>query len=72
MHVTTGEIVAASGDFGQAERELTAAITIAEDHRLPHQIQRAARASARLPATARLARQALTKLLPAEAGTSDS
>jgi hypothetical protein len=70
-HVTNGEILAAARDLPHAEAELTDAITIAEGHRLPHQIQRAARASTPLPHITTLARQALSRLWAAAANAPD-
>ncbi len=63
LHVTTGEVLLACADGSQAETAFRAAIVIAEDHRLPHQIQRIIRAStSHLPAVAEIAREALDKL----------
>lgn len=45
--VTTAEILATTGDHTGAEKTLHAAITTAEQRRLPHQIQRAIRAAQR-------------------------
>jgi transcriptional regulator with XRE-family HTH domain len=63
LHVTTGQVLLARADRSEAEAAFRAAIAIAEEHRLPHQIQRAIRASmSRLPAVGELARQALDRL----------
>jgi hypothetical protein len=63
LHVTTGEVLLARSDTSPAETALRAAISIAESHRLPHQIQRAARTStAKLPAIVELAYRALDSL----------
>lgn len=63
LHVTTGEVLLACRGTSQAEAAFQAAIAIAQEHRLPHQIQRTFRASAsRLPAVGELARQALDRL----------
>ncbi|WP_232074849.1 helix-turn-helix domain-containing protein [Phytohabitans suffuscus] len=63
LHVTTGEVLLARSDTSPAETALRAAISIAESHRLPHQIQRAARTStAKLPAIVELAHRALDSL----------
>ncbi|MEU8091686.1 helix-turn-helix domain-containing protein [Micromonospora chalcea] len=73
LHVTTGEVRLAHADTSQAEAAFQAAITIAEEHRLPHQIQRSLRAcTSHLPAVGELARQALQRLRipqPNPAGT---
>ncbi|WP_406036361.1 hypothetical protein OG799_17895 [Micromonospora sp. NBC_00898] len=73
LHVTTGEVLLARADKSQAEAALEAAITIAEEHRLPHQIQRTFRAcTSHLPAVGELARHALERLRipePNPAGT---
>ncbi|MBE8519375.1 helix-turn-helix transcriptional regulator [Amycolatopsis sp. H6(2020)] len=50
--VTTGEVLAAGGEHAGAEDTLTAAIAIAEQRRLPHQLQRAIRAAERTGLTA--------------------
>lgn len=69
LHITTGEVLLARADTSHAETALRAAIAIAEDHRLPHQIQRAARVSTpQLPAVAELAHQALDRLRIPEPG----
>jgi transcriptional regulator with XRE-family HTH domain len=63
LHVTTGEVLLARSDTSPAEAALRAAISIAESHRLPHQIQRAARTSTgKLPAVVELAHRALDSL----------
>ncbi|MGN9805588.1 helix-turn-helix domain-containing protein [Micromonospora sp. L32] len=73
LHVTIGEVLLARADKSQAETAFQAAITIAEEHRLPHQIQRSLRAcTSHLPAVGELARQALERLRipePDPAGT---
>ncbi|WP_422733933.1 helix-turn-helix domain-containing protein [Micromonospora sp. WMMD558] len=63
LHVTTGEVLLARADTSQAETAFQAAIAIAEEHRLPHQIQRSLRAcTSHLPAVGELARQSLERL----------
>src|SRR6266511_3600480 len=63
LQVTAGEVLLARSDSAQAEAAFAIAIAIAENHRLPHQIQRAIRASdMRLPAIAGSARSALERL----------
>ncbi|MGW3808727.1 helix-turn-helix domain-containing protein [Micromonospora sp. NPDC005113] len=63
LHVTTGEVLLACRGTSQAEAAFQAAIAIAEEHRLPHQIQRTLRAcTSHLPAVGELARQALERL----------
>jgi transcriptional regulator with XRE-family HTH domain len=63
LHVTTGEVLLARADAAEAQTAFRTAIRIAEDHRLPHQIQRTIRAStSRLPAVGGLAHQALERL----------
>ncbi|WP_435585844.1 hypothetical protein [Micromonospora aurantiaca (nom. illeg.)] len=71
--VTTGEVLLARADTSQTAPAFQAAIAIAEEHRLPHQIQRSLRAcKSHLPAVTELARQALESLRilrPNPAGT---
>ncbi|WBB69090.1 hypothetical protein [Micromonospora sp. WMMD812] len=63
FHVTTGEVLLACADTSQAEAAFQSAITIAEEHRLPHQIPRTLRScTSRLPAVGELAHQALERL----------
>jgi len=63
LQVTIGEVLLTRAETSQAETAFRSAIVIAGAHRLPHQIQRIVRASARrLPAVAELAHQALSKL----------
>jgi len=63
MHVTTGEALLAHTDIPSAAAALRDATTIAEAHRLPHQIQRVIRASTPiLPAKAELGSQALSRI----------
>ncbi len=63
LQVTAGEVLLARSDSAQAEAAFRIAIAIAENHRLPHQIQRAIRASdMRMPAIAGSARAALERL----------
>ena len=73
LHVTTGEVLLACADTPQAQAAFQAAITIAEEHRLPHQIQRTLRAcTSQLSAVGELARQSLERLripAPGPAGT---
>ncbi|SEP48434.1 hypothetical protein [Amycolatopsis saalfeldensis] len=61
---TTGEILTASRDRDGAQKSLLAAITIAEQRRLPHQLQRAIRATNRggLAAVAHTAQTTLQRL----------
>ncbi|WP_329064240.1 helix-turn-helix transcriptional regulator [Amycolatopsis sp. NBC_01480] len=62
--VTAGEILTASREHDGAQESLLAAITIAEQRRLPHQLQRAIRAASRggLDAVAETGRAALRRL----------
>ncbi|MEV7038376.1 helix-turn-helix domain-containing protein [Amycolatopsis sp. NPDC051061] len=62
--VTTGEVLAATGENAGAEEALTAAVATAEQRRLPHQLQRAVRAAehGRLPAVVSVGRSALNRL----------
>jgi transcriptional regulator with XRE-family HTH domain len=62
--VTTGEILTATGDRHGAEETLLAAITTAEQRRLPHQLQRAIRAAQhdRLTAVTHAGETALQRL----------
>ena len=62
-HVTTGQVLLASGDHQSAQHALSTAITLAETHQLPHQIQRAVRlAGDLLPGTTDQGRAALVRL----------
>jgi hypothetical protein len=63
VDVTIGEVLLASGDAAQANAYFSEGLTIARQHRLPHQIQRVVRATAtRLPELSTLARQTLCAL----------
>jgi len=74
LQVTIGEVLLTRADTSQAETAFRSAIVIAGAHRLPNQIQRAVRASGRrLPAVAKLAHQALSKLrVPGPIAAGDS
>lgn len=62
-HITTGHVLLASGNYREATLALSDAITQAETHQLPHQIQRAARLSRDLlPDITDQARAALNRL----------
>ena len=62
-HVTTGQVLLAIGDHQSAQHALSTAITRAETHQLPHQIQRAVRlAGDLLPGTTDQGRAALVRL----------
>lgn len=62
--VTTGEVLAATGEHAGAKETLNAAISSAEQRRLPHQIQRVVRAADRnrLDAVADVGRAALDRI----------
>ncbi|HCT78600.1 MAG TPA: XRE family transcriptional regulator [Micromonosporaceae bacterium] len=61
--ITIAEVLIASGDPSSAQTELAAAIAAAEEHRLPHQLQRASRAAVgTLPGIAMQAHLALQRV----------
>jgi transcriptional regulator with XRE-family HTH domain len=60
--ITIAQVLTNAGDIDAAQSELVSAITEAERHRLPHQLQRAARAAVSSPPTAELAHAALARL----------
>jgi transcriptional regulator with XRE-family HTH domain len=63
VDVTTGEVLLARGDTKQASASFSEGLTIARQHRLPHQVQRVIRATAtKLPELSTLACQVLSAL----------
>ena len=63
VDVTIGEVLLARGDTTQASASFSEGLTIARQHRLPHQVQRVVRATAtRVPELSTLARHTLAAL----------
>jgi hypothetical protein len=60
--ITIAQVLTTAGDILAAQSQLIVAVAEAERHRLPHQLQRAARAGAASPLVAEQAQAALTRL----------